>query len=174
MKERARNIFSQLQIFEDEIARLEGKILELEQRMEKLIQIERNHLIRVKNKEEVPDEFINHGRPYQDLNPEKAWRQYQNKDFDFILIDVSAKDFKPNYRPGEALHIPWEEFPERFFEIQSKTTPILIISEDGTTSVLACEFLVKRGYFNCNNISGGYKFWPGNRLEVIKDKSESA
>lgn len=174
MKERAKNLFSQLQIFEQEIARLEGRILELEQRMEKLIQIERNHLIRVKNHEEVPDDFIYHGRAYQDLKPEKAWKLYQNKDFDFILLDVSAKDYKPNHRPAEALHMPWEEFPERFLEIQSKTTPIFVISEDGTTSVLACEYLVKRGFYNCNNISGGYKFWPGNRLEVIKDESETA
>lgn len=169
MKIKAHNIFSQLQHFEDHIEKLEERILELEQRIEHLIQIERNHLIRVKNHEEVSDDFIYHGRRYQDLSPDRAWKLYCNKEYDFILLDVSAKDYSPQRKIPEALHIPWAEFHERFFEIQSKTTPILIISEDGTNSVLACEFLVKRGFYNCNNVSGGYKSWKGFRLEDAKN-----
>jgi len=165
------NVFAQLQAFENQIGKLEERILELEQKIEQQIQIERNHLIRVKNHEEVSDDFLYHGRRYQDLSPEKAWKLYNNKDFDFVLIDVSAKDYKPLRKIPEAQHIPWEDFKERFFEIQTKTTPILIISEDGSNSVLACEFLVKRGYFNCNNISGGYKFWKGCQLSDVKNLS---
>lgn len=171
MSYKPHNVFSQLQTFEQEIGRLEGRILELETRMEKLLEIERNHLIRVKNGEEVSDEFLQKGRSYMDLSPEKAWRLYRNPDFDFILVDVTSREYGPVNRLPEALHIPWEEFSDRFMEIQSRTTPLLIISEDGTNSVLACEFLVKRGYFNCNNVSGGYKFWKGFRLEEVKDQS---
>lgn len=170
-KNKFSNIFSQLQEFEKHIAQLEEKILVLEQRMEQEAQLTRNHLIRVKNHEEVSDDFIYYGRRYQDLTPEKAWKLYCNKDFDFIMVDVSAKDYEPIRKIPEALHIPWEEFPDRFYEISSKTTPILVISEDGTNSILACEFLVKRGYYNCNNISGGYKFWKGFQLRDVKDIS---
>jgi rhodanese-related sulfurtransferase len=165
------NIFSQLQLFEQEISRLEGRIFELESCINKMLEIERNHLIRVKNGEEVSDDFIQNGRTYLDLSPEKAWKLYRNPNFDFILIDVTAKDFETFNRLPESVHIPWEDFAERFMEIHSRTTPLLIISEDGATSVLACEFLVKRGYFNCNNISGGYKYWKGFRLEEVKDQS---
>lgn len=165
------NVFSQLQAFEEEILRLEGRIFELERRMERMVEIERNHLIRVKNKEEVSDDFLQNGRSYQDLSPEKAWKLYRNPDFDFILIDVTSKDYQPHKRLPEAIHIPWEDFNERFLEITSRTTPLFIISEDGTNSVLACEFLVSRGYYNCNNISGGYKFWKGFRLEEVKDQT---
>jgi rhodanese-related sulfurtransferase len=171
MNHKPTNVFSQLQNFERDISRLEGRILELETRIHKLLEIERNHLIRVKNKEEVSDEFILNGRTYLDLSPEKAWRLYRNPNFDFILVDVSSKSYEPQNRLPEALHIPWEEFQERFLEISSRTTPLLIISEDGTTSVLACEFLVKRGYYNCNNVSGGYKYWKGFRLEKIEGQS---
>jgi rhodanese-related sulfurtransferase len=167
---KSQNIFSQLQQFENEIARLEGKILELEQRMQKMIEIERNHLIRIKNKNYVPDEFILSGRSYMDLSPEKAWRQYSNPDFDFILLDVSAIDFPVNHRLPESLNIPYEELSERFMEISSKTTPILVISEDGTKSILACEFLVSRGYYNCSNVSGGHKFWKSFRIEKLDQK----
>lgn len=171
MSNRPGNIFSQLQLFEKEIGRLEGRILELETRIQKLLDIERNHLIRVKNGEEISDDFVQNGRTYMDLSPEKAWRLYRNPDFDFILIDVTSKDYEGQNRLPEAMHIPWEDFQERFIEIQSLTTPLLIISEDGTNSVLACEFLVKRGYYNCNNVSGGYKFWKGFRLEEVKGES---
>jgi rhodanese-related sulfurtransferase len=161
------NVFAQLQAFESQIVRLEDRILELETRIEQMIQVERNHLVRVKNHEEVSDEFIQHGRKYQDLSPEKAWKLYCNKDYDFILIDVTEIDYKPLSNIPEAQRMPWSEFSERFFEIQSRTTPILIISEDGTNSVLACEYLVKHGYFNCNNISGGYKHWKGFQLKNV-------
>jgi rhodanese-related sulfurtransferase len=171
MAQKFNNIFAQLQSFEKNIARLEERILQLEQHIEQLNQINRNHLIRVKNQEHVSDDFIFHGRKYQDISPEKAWKLYNNKDFDFILIDVTAKDYSPERKIPEALHIPWEDFKDRFFEISSKTTPILVISEDGTNSVLACEFLVKRGYFNCNNVSGGYKHWKGFQLKEVKDVS---
>lgn len=171
MSNRPGNIFSQLQTFEKEIARMEGRILELETRIQKLLDIERNHLIRVKNGEELSDDFVQNGRTYLDLTPEKAWRLYRNPDFDFILIDVTAAEYEAHNRLPEAIHIPWDDFSDRFHEIQSHTTPLLIISEDGTNSVLACEFLVKRGYYNCNNVSGGYKFWKGFRLEEVKGQS---
>ena len=58
-----------------------------------------------------------------------------------------------------------EELYVRFSEIPNKTVPILVISENGLRSIQACEILIKKGFFNINNVSGGYEFWPG------KDKS---
>jgi rhodanese-related sulfurtransferase len=168
MAKKYHNLFAQIQAFEKHVEDLEGRIFQLEQKIEQMIEVERNHLIRVKNNEEVSDEFIQNGRRYQDLSPEKAWKLYCNRDFDFILIDVSEKEFTPEAKIPEAQHIPWEDFPERFYEITSRTTPILIISEDGTNSVLACEYLAKRGYYNCNNISGGYKHWVGFQVSKIR------
>lgn len=164
-------LFDQLQIFEDKISYLEDRILHLEERINFLTQIERNHLIRVKNKEEVSDDFILQGRTYQDLSPEKAWRLYCNKELDFIFLDVTSKDFKRTREIPEAIHIPWEELSDRFSEIHSRTTPIIIISEDGTNSILACEFLVKRGFYNCNNVSGGYKHWKGFALRDVNGQT---
>lgn len=168
MSKKFDNLFSQLNHFEKQIEHLEEKILQLEQKLESMVALERNHLIRVKNGEELTDDYISSGRKYHDLSPEKAWKLYCNRDLNFILIDVSSYDYKPNHKIPEAIHMPWEEFQDRFIEIASKTTPILIISEDGTNSVLACEFLVKRGFYNCNNISGGYKYWKGFGVSEVK------
>lgn len=171
MKKRSFSLSEQLNTFEKDITTLENRIFELESRMEKLISIERDHLIRVKNKEDISDDFIANGRAYQDLTPDRAWKYYNKEDYNFILIDVSSEDFRPLKRIPEAVHIPWENFKERYLEIQSRTTPIFIICEDGTNSILACEFLVKQGFFNCNNISGGYKHWRGFAFSDVSDQS---
>lgn len=158
---RAKNLFEQLNIFESQIQSLEKKIAYLENKLETKVQEQRHQLLRVKNHQPLPDDFILSGKRYLDLSPDKAYEMYQDKEFDFILIDVSAEDFAPPVTLPEAIKIPWSQFRERFMEIQSKSTPILIISEDGVNSVLACDFLARRGFYNTNNISGGYKFWKG-------------
>lgn len=164
-------IFSLFEGNREQVERLEGEILRLEQKIDELVQIQRNHLIRVKNHEEVPDEFLHRGHKYLDLSPEKAWRLYNSKNFDFAFLDVSSKTYTPSVQIPEALKIPMTELPSRFIEIQNKSTPLLIISEDGTDSILACEFLAKRGFYNCNNISGGYRFWKEGELRLIKELS---
>ena len=74
---------------------------------------------------------------------------------------LSHNTEKPKIQLEGSIRIPLEELATRYSELQSKTTPILIISEKGLRSIQACELLVKKGYFNINNISGGYQFWPG-------------
>lgn len=152
---------------ETKIRQLEEKIVELEDRLEKAMEVARSHLVRVKNHEEISDEFVMSGKTYQDLSPDEARKLYQNPDFNFILIDVSEKSFKATTQLPEAISMPWSEFAEHSLRIHSKTTPILVISEDGTSSILACKFLVARGFYNCNNISGGYKFWKGANLKQV-------
>lgn len=171
MAKKANSIIGQLQVFEDEFDRLETKILELEQKMLQLNQIQRNHLIRIKNKEELSDDFVFQSATYQDLSPDRAWKLYLNPDFDFILIDVSSADFRPSQTIPEALRMPWERFAELSLTLQSNTVPIFLISEDGTKSILACEFLVKRGFYNCNNISGGYLFWKGGLISEVEESA---
>ncbi|HLW56021.1 MAG TPA: rhodanese-like domain-containing protein [Bacteriovoracaceae bacterium] len=156
---KARNLFEQLNIFEKKIFSLERKIANLENQLEERIQEQRHQLLRVKNRQSLPDDFILSGKKYLDLPPEKAYKLYNDKDFDFILIDVSEEDFTPPVHFPEAIRMPWSRFSTEFLKIQSKTTPILVISEDGVRSVLACDFLAKRGFYNTNNISGGYKYW---------------
>lgn len=155
----ANNLFAQLNIFEKKIDSLEKKIAQLEAKLDVRVDEIRHQILRVKNHQSLPDDFILSGKKYLDLSPEKASHLYHDKEFDFILIDVSEEDFTPPVHLPEAIRMPWSRFESDYLEIQSKTTPILIISEDGVTSVLACHFLADLGFFNTNNISGGYKFW---------------
>ena len=61
---------------------------------------------------------------------------------------------------------PLEELNMRYAEIPNRTTPILVISEVGLRSIKASELLVKKGFYNVNNVSGGYRYWPKESHET--------
>lgn len=153
-------IYQMLEFINSRLNNIEKNISRIDEKLDFSITLQRNHLVRVKNGEEVDDNMILMGRPYNDISPQKAWSIYNNPNIDFIVLDVTTKAFQGSHIE-EALHIPLEELHIRFVEIPSKTIPILIISENGLRSIQACEMLVKKGFFNINNISGGYEFWPG-------------
>jgi rhodanese-related sulfurtransferase len=165
------NIFFVINLLTERVANLEATILRTQEKHEQELSVMRNHILRMKNKEEISDDFILHGRPYNEMAPDKAYKVYNQEKFDFIMLDVSEKTFKPYKELSEAIKIPLEEISMRIKELPNKSTPILVISEDGTRSVLACEKLVSLGFFNTNNISGGYKFWPGFRMKEIQEES---
>jgi rhodanese-related sulfurtransferase len=154
-------IYQMLEFINSRLNNIEKNISRIDEKLDFSITLQRNHLVRVKNGEEVDDNMILMGRPYNDISPQKAWSIYNNPNIDFIVLDVTSKSFQVAHI-DEAVRIPLEELHIRFVEIPSKTIPILIISENGLRSIQACEILVKKGFFNINNISGGYEFWPGN------------
>jgi rhodanese-related sulfurtransferase len=119
--------------------------------------------MRVKNKEELSDDYLLKGLSYLDLSPEKAFELYNNVDNDFILLDVSRVVFQPFKDLPEAKKIPLEDLVMSTHLLQGRGKSIYIISECGVRSIMACKVLNNLGYYNLNNISGGYKFWPGFR-----------
>jgi rhodanese-related sulfurtransferase len=156
-------IFQMLEFMNTRLSNIEKNIARMDEKLDFSILLQRNHLVRVKNGEDIDDNMILMGRPYNDLSPQKAWSIYNNQNLDFILLDVSHKSVAKNINKiEESLIIPLEELNVRYGEIPSKTLPIMIISENGLRSIQACELLIKKGFFNVNNISGGHEFWPGH------------
>ncbi|MBL7665741.1 MAG: rhodanese-like domain-containing protein [Bacteriovoracaceae bacterium] len=154
------NILESLNMIQGRLSNIEKKLVEIEEKVELSVAIQRNHLLRIKHGEPISDQMILTGTPYNDLSPEKAWELYQNQELDFFLIDVAHAQFQAPVNLPEAIKIPLEDLPQRFNEISNHTTPVLLISEDGVRSIQACELLAKKGYYNVNNISGGYLHWP--------------
>lgn len=169
-----KSLFFNINKVMDRLEELEKKVEQLEIKMENSFALQRCHIMRVKNGEELSDQYILNGDKYSDLSPEKAYKIYQRDDYDYILLDVSAKEFNPPKEMPEAIKIPLEELAVRLQEISNKATTLLVISEDGTRSVQACELLNENGYYNVNNISGGYKFWPSFRLKEVPVDKQSA
>lgn len=168
-----KSIFYNFNKLQDEVKELRKELNDLTEKYEKAMATQRCHIMRIKNGEKLSDEYILNGRNYNDYSPEAAFDFYNQVDENYILLDVSAKGYEPPEELPEATKIPLDELPFRAKEIVNKATPILIISENGVKSILACEMLNEFGYFNVNNISGGYKFWPAFRHKEIT-KTEAA
>jgi len=160
------NILKLLEKIDSRLSTIEKNINRLDEKLDFSITLQRNHLIRVKNQQEIDDSMILYGRPYNDLSPQRAFQIYHNADIDFIVLDVSHEEYEKENRFPDAICIPLEELNERFREIISQTIPILVISEKGLRSIKACEILIKKGFFNLNNISGGHQFWPRQNIKV--------
>lgn len=152
------------------VKRLEERVYELESKIDSASSLDKSHLLRVKNQEELSDDFILNRQKYLDLSPEKAFRLYNETDKDFLLLDVSKPIFQPFQELPEVRKIPLEDLEMSAHLLRGKGKSIFVISEDGVRSIIACKVLNKLGYVNLNNISGGYKFWPGFRkLSSITD-----
>ena len=162
-----KNVFYTFNKLQDQVKDLQKELHELKEDYDKSMAINRCHMMRIKNGERLADEYILNGKLYNDFSPEQAFDYYNQKDANYILLDVSQKGYQPPEELPEATKIPLEELAVRFKEIVNKAVPILIISEDGVKSILACELLNQLGYYNVNNISGGYKFWPAFRQKQI-------
>ncbi len=156
-------IFKLLEQMNSRLYNLEMKLQTIEEKIDFNISISRSHLIRVKNQEPIDDQTILYGRPYNDLSPQTAIHILKKSNQDFILLDVSEENYTSSITKDlknlGCIHIPYHELTQKIGLITSKTIPILVISEDGVKSILACETLVKRGFFNLNNISGGHQFF---------------
>ena len=152
-----KNVFYKIDQLEKKVKKLEYKLSSYKDQQEREKLITQNHLLRVKNGEDLSDDFLTNKRTYSDLSPEKAYRLYQDESSNFYLLDVSDKSYAPDF----VLELSF-----RINEIPNRSVPIMIISENGTNSILACELLNEMGYFNINNISGGYKFWPAAKVKT--------
>ena len=138
---------------------METNIAKIDEKLDFSIALLRNQLIKIKNNEEISDNNILYGSPYNELTPQQAMKIYNNINASYMILDVSKNEFTPPMKLNGLIRIPLEQLGHRYAEISSKTIPILIISEKGVRSISACELLVKKGYFNVNNIAGGYQFW---------------
>lgn len=166
-------VFQTLEFINNRLANIEKNIARIDEKLDFSIALHRNHLIRIKNKSPISDNMILMGRPYNDFSPEEAYSIYSNPDLDFIILDVSENENTNALKIKEAISIPLSQLARRHTEIQTKITPLLIICENGLNSIKACELLVKRGYFNVNNISGGHEFWPGHNRFTQREKEAS-
>lgn len=157
------------------VMQLESQLDQLKSSNEERFQIQKAQIIKIKNNEEVSDEYIFKTQSYLDLSPEKAFEVYNNENSNFILIDVSSNDFDPGITLPEARKVEFDHLEISINQIAGKSTNILVISEDGLKSILACKRLNLLGYYNLTNISGGYAYWPAKKsLKHPKDNFKIA
>lgn len=86
-----------------------------------------------------------------------------------VLIDVREPDEAATVRaPGSTL-IPLGQLGRRLAELpQDKSTPVLLICRSGNRSATATDLLLKAGYSQARNVSGGMNAWEQAGLPVLR------
>lgn len=158
-----KNIFKNIDLLNQKIDSLSEEVVNLKNQIKTKDELFKTYFSRLASNEAISFESIDFEMGYLDFSPTEAFEKYSKDDYNFVLLDVSEKNFMPISLIEESLMIELEFLEMRANEITSKSTPIYVISEDGTRSILACELLYRLGFKNINNISGGHKFWPGHK-----------
>jgi hypothetical protein len=83
-------IFQLLEHVNNRLSNIEKNIARIDEKLDFSITLQRNHLIRIKNGHEIDDSMILLGRPYNDLSPQRAFQIYNDRDMDFLLLDVTG------------------------------------------------------------------------------------
>jgi rhodanese-related sulfurtransferase/peroxiredoxin len=104
----------------------------------------------------MPDEV-------KQLSSSAAITMLQEKDGGYVLIDVRTKSEYEADHAEWAIHIPVDELPHRYREL-NQTTRIICVCQAGGRAEAAAEFLTSVGCSDIYNVKGGMSAWGGERV----------
>jgi len=85
-------------------------------------------------------------------------RMNENKDNDFVILDIRDEaSYGRAHIPG-AINIPLKELGYRLFSLD-KTKDIIVYCYVGVTSKIACQILASARFKDVYNLTGGIKAW---------------
>lgn len=134
----------------DVVARLEGKGVPVVAAPEKAA------VQGVRNPGQQP-EVVKH------IDSKKAEALLKAKDSPYVLVDVRTfSEFEPDHSPL-AKHLPVDELPHRYQEL-NQTTHIIFVCQAGGRSQAAAEFMTSIGGAEIYSVINGMAEWSGDRV----------
>ena len=99
----------------------------------------------------------------QNIDSDRAEALIGEKDGGYVLIDVrTLSEYEADHSP-HAVHIPIDELPHRYRELD-QTGRIICVCQAGGRSAAAAEFLTSIGGTEIFNVEGGMSAWSGERV----------
>ena len=99
------------------------------------------------------------------LSPVELKEQYVDANVEHTLVDVrSPSEYRSGHVP-HAVSIPLNELGNRISEIPTDK-PVMLICASGNRSRSAANMLVKAGYDDVYNITGGTSMWMMHQFPV--------
>lgn len=104
---------------------------------------------------------------YKNLTPKEVAVKIAKKE-GIILLDVRTREEYNKGHLGGAINIPVDELHNRFSEIDKYIDKeIIVYCHSGKRSLMASEMLIKKGYPNITNMTGGIKEWIDSGGKVV-------
>ncbi|MBB6176895.1 rhodanese-related sulfurtransferase [Anoxybacillus tengchongensis] len=95
---------------------------------------------------------------YTNISVDEAAQMMQKEDV--VVLDVrTEEEYASGHIPG-AILLPLQQLPDRMNELNKNKTYI-IVCRSGNRSAQASELLVKEGFTNIYNMTGGMNEWKG-------------
>lgn len=153
------NIFYRINILEQTIQSLETKIFKLESNLKNTVFKMKSNLINFMQTDSLNIEAILKEYNYIDLTP-ASFHQVIKSEHPFLILDVDKELSEKTYqfKNQNFYHIPYDQIQDKHGLLPSKIYPTIVISKNGTKSILACEALYELGFYAIFNVSGGYEF----------------
>ena len=110
------------------------------------------------------------GAPFHYLSPEELKAMIDRGEI-FNLVDIrSGQEYLAGHLPN-AISIPYRQLPYRYSELDPRTST-MIYCRTGLTGILASQMLVRLGFSDLYNVTGGFAAWEyavelSNRRQVI-------
>ncbi|WP_020395027.1 rhodanese-like domain-containing protein [Thiolinea disciformis] len=112
-------------------------------------------------------EYSRFTQKFKNLDTNQAVQLMNNEQS--VIVDVREDNEVKEGKIQGAKHLPLSQFSKRLVELEkSKAKPILVYCRSGNRSAQACSQLVKQGFENVNNLSGGFIAWESANLPVVK------
>ncbi|MGJ7036113.1 rhodanese-related sulfurtransferase [Anoxybacillus eryuanensis] len=95
---------------------------------------------------------------YTNISVDEAAQMMQKEDV--VVLDVrTEEEYASGHIPG-AILLPLQQLPDRMNELNKNKTYI-VVCRSGNRSAQASELLVKEGFTNIYNMTGGMNEWKG-------------
>jgi len=99
----------------------------------------------------------------QTVDSVKAEALIKEPDGGYVLVDVRTQsEYEADHSP-HAIHIPIDELPHRYRELD-QTTRVICVCQAGGRSAAAAEFLTSIGGTEIFDVNGGMSAWSGERV----------
>jgi phage shock protein E len=108
---------------------------------------------------------VDGGGQYTDITPQELNTMLQNKDFFFVNVHTP---YAGEIEKTDAF-IPFDQTEARLSEYpQAPDAKIVVYCRSGNMSAIAANALVKAGYTNLYNLSGGFNAWQAAGYPLLQ------
>jgi rhodanese-related sulfurtransferase len=97
---------------------------------------------------------------YRTVTPDEVAAMLENGDEIFIVDVRDMRPFRAGHIP-DAIHLPADDFADRFSRELSPDDTVILVCEKGATSGAAAEYLIAQGFTDVATMSGGMLAWTG-------------